>query len=74
MQPEQFVTLKEAAATSGLSYSHLRLLARTGKIKTWRFGHQWLTTHEAVAAYLRDQNLRSHNPRKYRRLGKDDQS
>ena len=53
MQPERLITLKEAATLSGLSYSHLALLARTGKIKAQRFGHMWLTTPEAVAAVIR---------------------
>ena len=67
MQPERLVTLKEAAALSGLSYSHVALLARTGRIQAWRFGRTWLTTPEAVAAYVDDPEKRSHDPLKYRR-------
>ena len=67
MQPERLVTLKEAAALAGLSYSHVALLARTGKLQAWRFGRTWLTTPEAVAAYLRDPEKRSHDPLKNRR-------
>ena len=69
MQPERLVTLKQAATLSGLSYSHLALLARTGKLHAWRFGRMWLTTPEAVAAYLNDPEKRSHDPLKYRRTG-----
>lgn len=69
MQPERLVTLKEAAALSGLSYSHVALLARTGKLQAWRFGRTWLTTPEAVAAYLHDAEKRSHDPLKHKRTG-----
>jgi excisionase family DNA binding protein len=74
VQPQRLVTLKEAAALSGLSYAHLRLLARTGKLQAWRIGHQWLTTPEAVAAYLHDPEKRSHDPLKHRRAGNSNQS
>jgi len=52
---ERFLSLKEAAALSGLSHSHLRLLARTGKIQARRLGRDWFTTELAVAAYLESQ-------------------
>jgi len=52
---ERLISLKEAAARSGVSHSHLRLLARTGKIAAQRFGRDWFTTEEAVAAYLQSQ-------------------
>ena len=52
---ERLISLKEAAASSGLSHSHLRLLARTGKITARRLGRDWFTTEQAVAAYLESQ-------------------
>ena len=52
---ERLISLKEAAASSGLSHSHLRLLARTGKIAARRLGRDWFTTEQAVAAYLESQ-------------------
>lgn len=53
---ERLISLKEAAARSGLSHSHLRLLARTGKIEARRLGRDWFTTEQAVAAYLDSQH------------------
>lgn len=53
---EHLISLKEAAAHSGLSHSHLRLLARTGKIAARRLGRDWFTTEQAVAAYLENQH------------------
>lgn len=48
----KLITLKQAADEVDLSYSHLRLLAREHRIWVIRIGHQWLTTLEAVTAYL----------------------
>ena len=64
---ERLISLKEAAALSGLSHSHLRLLARTGKIDARRLGRDWFTTEQAVADYLQDAELRSKDPRKHQR-------
>ena len=49
---QQLITLAEASRMSGLSHSHLRLLVRTGRIWGVKMGRDWLTTREAVAAYL----------------------
>jgi len=46
------ITLKQAAELSGLSYSHLRLLARKEKIRALRLGHEWFTTAKDVDEYL----------------------
>jgi len=46
------ITLKEAAELSGLSYSHLRRLARLGDVCAKKFGTTWLTTEQAVNEYL----------------------
>jgi excisionase family DNA binding protein len=53
---EPLISLKEAAARTGVSHSHLRLLARTGKIQAQRMGRDWFTTLRAVAEYLSDQH------------------
>jgi excisionase family DNA binding protein len=58
------MSLREAAVQSGLSASHLRLLARTGRIQARKLGRDWLTTEAAVRAYLADERLRSKDPRK----------
>lgn len=46
------ITLKQAAELSGLSYSHLRLLARKEKIRAIRLGHEWFTTAKDIDEYL----------------------
>jgi len=56
--------MREAAAYSGLSASHLRLLARTGKVEAWKLGQDWFTTRQAVAGYLRNEALRKRGPRR----------
>jgi excisionase family DNA binding protein len=61
---QDLLSLREAAAISGLSASHLRLLARTGRIKATKMGRDWFTTQAAVLAYLADAQLRSRDPRK----------
>ena len=63
---DELITLKEAAAHGGLSTSHLALLCRTGKIKAVKKGRDWLTTREAVAEYMADEEMRSQRPYKYR--------
>lgn len=50
----ELITLKQAAEQVDLSYSHLRLLAREGRIWAVRVGHEWLTTLQAVQTYIED--------------------
>ncbi|HYN50773.1 MAG TPA: helix-turn-helix domain-containing protein [Thermoleophilaceae bacterium] len=52
---DDLLSLREAAARSGLSSSHLRLLARTGRLKAEKLGRDWFTTEAAVRAYLADE-------------------
>jgi hypothetical protein len=52
------MSLRDAAVASGLSASHLRLLARTGRLNARKYGHDWLTTREWLTAYLADEELR----------------
>jgi len=49
---EELITLEEAAELSGLSAPHLRLLVRSEKLWGKKIGHNWLTTAQAVRAYL----------------------
>ena len=49
---DELITLKEAAKFSGLSYSHMRRLAREGTIWAKKMGTTWLTTEHAVNQYL----------------------
>ena len=61
---ERLISLKEAAARSGLSTGFLRRLCRTGVIAAVKVGRDWVVTWSAVAAYLEDPRKRSHDPRK----------
>ena len=64
---DDLLSLREAAARSGLSASHLRLLAKDGKIEARRIGSYWVTTEAAVLAYLADERLRKKDPYKRKR-------
>lgn len=48
---DKLISLKKAAKLCGLSYSHLRRLARDGEIWAIKPGNIWLTTEQAVRAY-----------------------
>ena len=61
------MSLREVAARTGLSASHLRLLARTGRVPARKLGRDWFTTEAAVLAYLADEVLRKKDPLKHRR-------
>jgi excisionase family DNA binding protein len=63
---ERLISLKDAAAQSGLSTSFLRRLCRQGTIDAVKVGRDWIITWSAVAAYLEDPIKRSHDPRKNR--------
>jgi len=49
---KKLISLAEAAELSGLSQGHLRLLAKQGQIWATKIGRNWVTTREAVQAYL----------------------
>lgn len=49
---DELISLSEAAKLSGLSHSHLRLLARNGEIWVKWLGRGWFTTEKAVQEYL----------------------
>lgn len=65
MDAERWLSLKEAATDFNISHSHLRLLARTGRLPARKLGRDWFTTAAAVAAYLADDELRKRTPHKY---------
>ena len=46
------ISLPQASRESGLSQSHLALLARKGDLQAWKFGNVWLTTRDAIHKYL----------------------
>jgi hypothetical protein len=49
---DELIPLAQAAELSGLSTSHLALLARTGEIWAIKLGLAWHTTEAAVKEYL----------------------
>jgi hypothetical protein len=49
---DELIPISEAAKISGLSQSHLALLARTDKIWAKKFGRDWWTTKAAVLEYI----------------------
>ena len=48
----ELITLQEAAKLSGLSYSHVRYLARQNEVWAKKLGRDWFTTEKAVQEYL----------------------
>jgi len=64
----RYISLAEAAATSGLSATHLRHLAEKGRIRAWKIGRNWVTSREAIAEYVADPEARSRNPQKNKRI------
>lgn len=66
---DDLLSLREAAERTGVSASHLRLLARTGRVSARKLGRDWFTTEAAVLAYLADEALRKKDPYKRRRGG-----
>lgn len=46
------ISLREVSEKCTLSQGHVRLLIRTGLIKGWKIGRNWVTTMEAVEDYL----------------------
>ena len=67
MDTERLLSLKEAASRFPISERQLRHLARAGRLPATKVGRDWVTTAEAVAAYLANAELRSRDPHKYKR-------
>ena len=49
---DELISLTEAAAISGLSPSHLRLLVSSDEMWGMKIGRNWVTTNKAVLEYL----------------------
>ena len=41
---QKYITLQEAAEIYGCTQKHMNLLARQGRLKAKKFGHNWVTT------------------------------
>ncbi|MCB8978609.1 MAG: helix-turn-helix domain-containing protein [Ardenticatenaceae bacterium] len=63
-QAKKLISLTEAAEISGLSQGHLRLLAKQEKIWAMKIGRDWLTTEEAIQAYLTTDRRPGPKPKK----------
>lgn len=50
----RMLTVKEAAAETGLSYDHVRKLCITGKVKHVLIGSKRLVNAESLRAYLQE--------------------
>jgi excisionase family DNA binding protein len=44
----ELITMREAAKYCGRSHSRMRSYVRSGKLRAWKVGKQWLTTKKAV--------------------------
>lgn len=63
-QAKKLISLTEAAEISGLSQGHLRLLAKQEKIWAMKIGRDWLTTEEAIQAYMTTDRRPGPKPKK----------
>ena len=61
---DDLISLSEAAKMSGLSHSHLRLLARNGQIWAKWLGRGWFTTEQALNEYLSQDRKPGPKPQK----------
>jgi hypothetical protein len=61
---DDLISLSEAAELSGLSHSHLRLLARRGEFWAKWLGRGWFTTEQAVNEYLSRERKPGPKPKK----------
>jgi hypothetical protein len=55
------ISLSQASKFTPYSIEYLSLLARKGKLKAVKVSRDWLTTEEAVLAYVRQQQLKHQN-------------
>lgn len=61
---DELISLKEAAKLSGLSYSHIRYLARNGELNARKLGRDWVTTEQAVKKYIASDHRPGPKPKK----------
>ena len=51
---DSFISATQAGAILNLSTDHLRLLARTGRIRSFKAGTRWLFRREDIEAIVKD--------------------
>jgi len=52
----ELISLPEAAKTSGLSHSHLKIMAGRGRLSAKKLGRDWFTTIAAIEQYKRSRH------------------
>lgn len=55
----------EAAELTGYSMEHIRRLARTGRIKSMKFGRDWIINRESLLYYMEHEG---HGPEPKRKI------
>ena len=55
-KPKEYMTLEQAARVSGYTQDYLGQLARTGKLKAIRSGHNWVTDSQSLDKFLEKRN------------------
>jgi excisionase family DNA binding protein len=48
---DDWITTREAAALTGYSMQHVRLLVSTGAVRGQRFGDRWQVSRRSLLAY-----------------------
>jgi len=52
VDPQELITITEAARRFGLSPQYLRDIARSGRLRARKMGRDWLTTPADVEIYI----------------------
>ncbi len=60
----RLISFPEAARISGFTDSYIRKLARSGKIWARKIGRNWVTTEDAIKAYLATERRTGRKPQK----------
>jgi excisionase family DNA binding protein len=63
----KLISVTEASKISGLTSSFIRRLVSTRVIEGIKIGRNWLTTQEAVEAYLKQDRRRGPKPKREKR-------
>ena len=60
----RLISFPEAAQISGFTDGYIRKLARSGKIWARKIGRNWVTTEDAIKAYLATERRTGRKPNK----------
>lgn len=58
LDPNQLISLAEAAEIYGFNADHLRHLAQKGRLVALKIGNSWATTSHDMEAYIRSRKKR----------------